>query len=403
MDTPSSDASSNASSDASSICDPHVRPADATYVRTDGLTDIVVSPHRSRFLVRYAHEQTADQTVASGGSGHQTRVKQPSAAANRGPALPDGRVIHKRLESVTAAQSCDDSAAESSSSAAELGPGRTRHGTETCYTNHGCRLAECREAHRRARARRVLMQRRGVPGIVPAADLSPHIEQLRRIGWTVTQIEQTVGSRHTVRNILNGRSVLLSTASRIRDLEGPPTSGLIPAGLTIRRVQSLGALGWTQGQVRLMSGLRGQSAFRPGKRFVYESTARAVLDLYRRVGDRPGPSKRAKALAAAKGWLVPAAWDDPGTLAWPAGKAPATGDRDRTPVVDEVAVELAAASDLTGRLSPTERDQAVRDMVAKQHPDGRIAAALGCSAKTVQRIRRRLGLPSLPVGWNRPT
>jgi hypothetical protein len=195
------------------------------------------------------------------------------------------------------------------------------HGTETCYVNRGCRLPECREAHRKARGRRTLLQQRGVLGKVPAARLRPRIDALMAGGWSIGEMERQIRSRHAIDGILAGRPVLRSTAARILALADTSPGGQIPAALTMLRVSSLYALGWPAREIKARAGLRGDT-FTLSKPYVWRPTAVGVLTAFGELQDTPGPSKHTAALARAKGYVPPAAWDDPGTLCWPAGSKP---------------------------------------------------------------------------------
>lgn len=188
------------------------------------------------------------------------------------------------------------------------------HGTENCYVNRPCRRPECREAHRKARARRELLAARGWRGKVPAAEIRPHIDNLLSKGWSVDALERRIGAR-VVDGVMAGRPVLASSAAKILAVTGPPDDGRVPSALTLLRVKSLNAAGWPAAEIRRVAGLRGSDAFK-STRWTYATTARKVLAAYLELQNRPGPSPRAATIAARGGWPVPADWDDPGTLAW---------------------------------------------------------------------------------------
>lgn len=249
------------------------------------------------------------------------------------------------------------------------------HGTENCYVNRPCRRPECREAHRKARARRELLKSRGWQGKVPAAEVRPHVDRLLALGWSADQIERKIGAR-VVDGVLAGRPLYAKSAAKILAVDGPPVDGRVPSGLTLLRIHSLNRAGWSAAEIRRAAGLQGDDAFKTTK-WTYATTARAVLVAYRQLENRWGPSKRAAAVAARAGWPLPAEWDDPGTLAW--------GDAEpwTPPSAARVPHRPVEWDDL--------RWADVEHLRSFGVPDAQIAERFGIKPATLEKAERRAG------------
>lgn len=181
----------------------------------------------------------------------------------------------------------------------------------------------------------------------------------------------------------------------------------VPLLGTARRLQALNALGWTMAGIAKAGDLDAKylaHLVRGANRYTYRETAARVRAVYELLCMTPGPSSRARALAQAKGYAPPLAWDEgdiddpdarPHGHVWAASDLPRkvrarVGDGR----VDAVVVEETVA----GTRSPlvvltlAEQDEVVRRMHALHRPDSAIALALGRSTRHARRIRRRLGL-----------
>lgn len=170
---------------------------------------------------------------------------------------------------------------------------------------------------------------------------------------------------------------------------------------TRRRIQALVAHGWSQ---RSLADRIGCSE-RTVRRMLQGDRVRvwyrdAVEDLFERLWCQEPPRDSlteraaytlARRTAAAHGWVPALAWDDIDT-----DDAPPVVDRDPE-YVDVIAVHLVTEGQLShAGLTSREREEVVRILHEKKYSDKLIAATIGCLPKTVERVRGRLGLSSLP-------
>lgn len=154
---------------------------------------------------------------------------------------------------------------------------------------------------------------------VDAEPVRKHVEALLAGGMSVAQIQNLSGVDRTSIRVLLGefprrtrsRQVRALTASRLLRTRldiGSAIQGLVPATGTRRRLQALGAIGWSQRElVRMLGGSQLQIARNDA---VLAVTAQLVGDLYQRLSDTPGPSSRTAQLARNRGWLPPIWWDN---------------------------------------------------------------------------------------------
>lgn len=180
---------------------------------------------------------------------------------------------------------------------------------------------------------------------------------------------------------------------------GKPTTDLVDATGTHRRIQALVALGWS---AKYLSERLGHTPGWAGHvleaRRVTPETADAVQRIYDELSMRvPNPRDRYEKQAVSltlrvarmRGWVPPLAWDDE-TIDDPAA----------TPHVDDVgsiefdhAVVALAIEGKKPRMTTAERWEAIRILHGRAWSAQRIADWLGCDPKTVERVRERLQLP----------
>lgn len=177
-----------------------------------------------------------------------------------------------------------------------------------------------------------------------------------------------------------------------------PTPDLLTRGVQ-RRLQALACLGWTWNALAARASVTAPliGAWHRGEN-VTADAADVVDDLYRRlcmhVATSPDPDMQraiaaTRKLAAAAHWAPPLAWDDIDVDDAPAEPEPCDD-------VDVIAIEFAIAGRPV-KLTTTERDLVIRELNARGFNDRPIARIVGVTERSVQRIRKRLGIPPAPM------
>jgi hypothetical protein len=215
---------------------------------------------------------------------------------------------------------------------------RREHGTRACYlrgpgpgTGKGCRCQACRRANRS----RTLERERGLVrgDWAPWADAGPvraHVGMLMAAGLTQENVAALADVRPgSVTHLMRGsngkppaRHVRPEVARKILAVQpGPlPGSGLVGSTGTLRRLQALVAIGWSQRQLAAALPMKQQNfvILMRGTQ-VRAATAVIVRELYDRLWDKTPPedgprapvtARHARAYAAARDWAPPLAWDD---------------------------------------------------------------------------------------------
>lgn len=229
-------------------------------------------------------------------------------------------------------------------------PGR-RHGTVNAYFKHGCRCDDARKARTRYEKRRIAGL--NPPGYVPALGTIRRLRALVAIGYTSTWLAEELGWKLTV--------VLRLTNHRA-----------------------------------------------PESRTVHVDTRDQVAALFERRCMIPGGNDRSRARARKQGWRPPLAWDD---IDNPAEKPDQVDPEIRSEsYVDPAAVDRCLNGDLPGA-HRTVKAEAVRVLAGRRKPDREIAELIGCTERTVLRIRKDFGIaagnpehnpnPELRDSWSR--
>lgn len=279
----------------------------------------------------------------------------------------------------------------------------------TCWGNHACRCAACREGQRlRVDRRRRLIAYGRWDGDVDVASARRHIGVLVAGGWPLEHIAKSAGvGRHTVTRIRSGESrhVRASTAEKIlavRHESRPPRldNALVDATGTIRRLQALVYMGWSGAE--LMRRLGSNPAYISrvmSMPLVFESTRRRVTELFEEIWDQDPPAHTSvdrmlvqKAMRRARnaGWVGPLAWDDiddPESIADVDGTATLTPEE-----IHEALVDSALAGEKP-ELTAAARHDVVIILNDRRWSGPQIAEFVGCSVKTVERDRKQLNLP----------
>lgn len=285
----------------------------------------------------------------------------------------------------------------------ECPPDHKHAESSTCYHQHRCGCAPCREANseRQRKRRKNIAYGRWVETLVPTEPVARHIDALVADGMPLREIATAAGVSHSsvyrVRKHPYMRAAVAQKIMRVRGRAPAPRS-LVDATGTRRRLQALVRIGWTNEELvdRLGSGTRYVSTLLTAER-VFEETRVAVAALYEELWDVTPPdtfgSRRAKLRAERNGWVGPLAWDDD-TIDDPNAKPDTDGEEIDEPVIDEVAVARA----LDGwrvELTREEQHEVIRRGHALKWTDRELGIATGLNVKQAAYIRGKvLGLPA---------
>jgi transcriptional regulator with XRE-family HTH domain len=139
---------------------------------------------------------------------------------------------------------------------------------------------------------------------------------------------------------------------------------------TVRRLQALCAIGWTQGELGERLGItssRVSNIIRLTRTGVWIHTAEAVAALYDELSmtvPTGRDSNYARTYAASKGWAPPLAWDDEAIDDPDARPVGVIGSIAKAAGVDESAIERRILGDRTARLHKGESAEVVRRLLA---------------------------------------
>ena len=209
------------------------------------------------------------------------------------------------------------------------------HGDYRCYTDHGCRRPECREAWRvygAHRNRQIAYGRIKVDHYVTGSLARAHLERLLHDGMTIKGVSRECGlAPVTLTRIRDGHRIRTSTQDKLLTVApGPPvvtdeTPGalLVDGAGTRRRLRALVAQGWTAVRLAERAGCTSVNlrlALNKGESD--QTVARfavRVRDLYEQLWDQTPPcssryeqaqADRVRREALERGWAPPMAWDE---------------------------------------------------------------------------------------------
>lgn len=190
------------------------------------------------------------------------------------------------------------------------------------YRLDGCRCYMCSFAvsEYEARRQRLIAYGRWQP-FVPIETAREQVLTLAELGYGQRRIAELAGlSRHTIRDLAAGArqdpgrgnppltKIRASTAAAVLAVPLDPTraapGALVDAGMTWERIHALIALGYPRAWIAAQLGLKSR-ALQLGRERVTAAHAAAVLELYHRVGDRLGPSAKARDEGRRNGWAIP--------------------------------------------------------------------------------------------------
>ncbi|MGK5681639.1 hypothetical protein [Actinoplanes sp. URMC 104] len=176
--------------------------------------------------------------------------------------------------------------------------------------------------------------------------MQAHVTTLRRAGMSLARIAEQAGvAQRTLRGLQQRRTVRAGTAAAVLAVDPTPKpyrADLRPGIGAARRVQALVAIGWSlteQGHRLGMPVQQVNDIALQRRVLLHHVTCTRVGAVFEQLSATPGPSPRARRLAARRGWLPPLAWGD--DIDVPEAE-PASDDFDNA-LVDEVVVERALA------------------------------------------------------------
>lgn len=194
-----------------------------------------------------------------------------------------------------------------------------KHGTSTAYLTYGCRCEVCVTTHSKRQKRYRLDRARGVERLVDAQPLRDHVDALTAAGMSQWDITIAAGwkSRNALADAYRRSKVTPRTLQRVLSVTAPPVSrrnGYVDATGSRRRLQALAVMGWPTRRMAAMLGNLDPQTYQyiqSGRtRTIRRRTAEDIADLYDRIWDQPGPSRKSASIAKSKGWVPPLAWDD---------------------------------------------------------------------------------------------
>lgn len=289
-------------------------------------------------------------------------------------------------------------------------PAQKDHRPPNCRTHRGrkqpgCKPCRALDAWYNRQRRRGLRNGTWEP-LTPAEPVAQHLRELLAAGWTGKQIATRAGiDENVIWGVRDGkrtRGVTAVIAAAILGVTGPaPGRWLVPAVGTRRRIQALGAIGYTRPELAQLIGTTKQvlDDWVTLDR-VTATTRDRVTAIYDQLSHQPGTSNRARSRAKKLGYAPPMAWegvdiDDP--AAEPVLDAEPT-DPD---AFDPITVGLAIDGRLThAQIAAHKPDliEAVRRLAATKD-DHEIALHLhwpGGTTDAVGQFRRREGIPAKP-------
>ncbi|NUO57266.1 MAG: hypothetical protein HOV78_11410 [Hamadaea sp.] len=243
-----------------------------------------------------------------------------------------------------------------------MSPEDPRHGTSAGYQTHARDHEEpctaCARARLRATKRLKLEKLAGARFVYTREELNAVLEPWLALGLGSTAVAAAAGlasQRGPAFTRQNGpvrRGTYLAVAA-VTEADFEP-GAKVWSDLTRTRIHSLMAAGHQL--IDMPIPLRGSWRYRDK---ISVAQAAAVRDYYADHQDVDGPSLHTRNRARGAGYLPPAAWDDPGTLAWPLGwtsplLSPAAD------VVDEVAVQRILSGEWRHPANAAERTEVAR-------------------------------------------
>lgn len=241
-----------------------------------------------------------------------------------------------------------------------MSPDDPRHGSSAGYVA-GCRCEPCHVARRRYQKAHRLALLNGDEFLVPADTVHDILRPWLQMGISRTAVTHaaSVMTRRPIEDVRHVRASTYRALAAVTE-DDFDDSCLVFADLTRRRIYSLMAAGHQL--IDMPINPRGK--WRDRERITI-GFARKIRSHYLANECKEGPSAFTAARAKNNGHVVPAAWDDPGTLAWPIGYDINTNmDYEARNLmskdVDPVVVERILSGDTSLRSTVAEKREVVR-------------------------------------------
>jgi len=150
------------------------------------------------------------------------------------------------------------------------------------------------------------------------------IQRLQRFGFTQSSIAEMTGvSRATLHNIASRKYITsdwrlfeqLNNIQYMKAFETVQDGHYVPAYPTVRRMQALSRIGWTNGAILAELQAEGleirqvKTWYQLADHILIENH-RAMERVYDRLSLTQGPSNRGATIAKNKGWAPPMSWDN---------------------------------------------------------------------------------------------
>jgi len=261
-----------------------------------------------------------------------------------------------------------------------------QHGTRACYVLDACRCEPCTVANTAVNNERTRQQAYGRwNGLVDAEPARRRIRSLMDQGMglkrivAVSDLSQGVlwkllyGKKRADGTRTPARRIKPETEAKVFAVQLELADGAKVSALgTVRRIQALVALGWSQSKLADRLAIQRSNFHLASDRctLVMAATDRTVRELYDELSMKLPPAaewrdkiaaNRARSYAKARGWLPPLAWDDEG-LDDPFYVPELPKDRAimHNPELDEAAIYRRMHGDKSVRLSKAEAAELVR-------------------------------------------
>lgn len=260
--------------------------------------------------------------------------------------------------------------------------GKHPHGHRNRYVIDRCRCRACRDAASAYERWRAKQRAYGRQAYVDAGAARAHVNTLQSQGMGWKRIARAAGLSESVvwkllygdpsRRLAPSKRIRQGTAARLLEVTLDIAGGArVPAGRTWDQVHGLMAIGYTQAWISARIG-QGGRALQLGDAYVTAAHAAAIEQLVEAYATIPGPSRRARNTAAARGWTADLLW-------------PVDSDAADDGGIDEIAVERAMNGDPV-RLDNAERAEAARRLLAAGLLPSQIAQRLRLSGRTARAL-----------------